>query len=388
MQTRTTLAAIVAVSTTAALGALGCKGGDSSGQPSSGQPSSSTQPNAAGLTPTTGQTGGVSLNGAGATFPFPLYSKWMSDYAKVSPGAKINYQSVGSGAGIKQTLDRTVDFGGSDAPLSDEQLAKAPGKIHHIPTTLGAVVITFNVPEVKTQVKLTPELVTGVFMGEIKKWNDPKLVALNPDAKLPGTAITVVYRSDGSGTTSVFTDYLGKVSPAWKGKVGVGTSVKWPTGIGGKGNEGVSGSVKSTPGAIGYVELAYAKQNNMSVASLKNSAGKFVNPTLEAVSGAAAAFADKTPEDLRMSITDAPGDGSYPIAAFTYILVYDDMPNFAKGQTLAKFLWWATHEGQASCEPLFYAKLPAAIVTKTEAKLKLLKAEGKPLLADMGSPTK
>lgn len=358
-----------------AMVAAGCKG-SSGGDQSGSSPASSTSANAA----LTGNGASISLNGAGATFPFPLYSKWVSEYAKANPGMKINYQSVGSGAGIKQISDRTVDFGASDAPMTDEELAKAPGKLLHIPTTLGAVVVTYNLPEVSTPVKLSQDLVAGIFAGEIKKWNDPKLVAANPDAKLPGSAITVVYRSDGSGTTAVFTDYLAKVSPSWKEKVGAGKSVKWPTGIGGKGNEGVTGSVKATPGTIGYVELAYAKQTKLPVALLKNAAGKFVEPSLDAVSAAAAGLADKTPDDLRMSIVDAPGDGAYPIAAFTYILAYEDGQSAPKSQALAKFLWWAIHDGQSDCEPLFYAKLPAPIVSKAEAKLKLLKAEGKPLL--------
>jgi len=323
----------------------------------------------------------VSLNGAGATFPFPLYSKWISEYGKANPGVKINYQSVGSGAGIKQTLDKTVDFGASDAPMTEEELGKAPGKLHHIPTTLGAVVVTYNVPEVATALKLTPEVVTGIFMGEIKKWNDAKIASLNEGVKLPASSITPVYRSDGSGTTAVFTDYLAKVSPTWKEKVGAGKSVKWPSGLGGKGNEGVTGSVKATPGTIGYVELAYAKQNKLPVALLKNASGKFVEPTLEGVSAAAAAFADKIPEDLRVSITNAPGDTSYPVAAFTYLLVYEDGANAEKSKAFAKFAWWAIHAGQEFNEPLFYSKLPAEIVKKDEAKLKLLKAEGKPVLS-------
>lgn len=365
-----TISATVVFMGAAAL--LGCKG-----ESSSSNASSSTSSNAA-TSPAPGKTSAI--NGAGATFPFPLYSKWAAEYGKAEPTVKINYQSVGSGAGIKQITDKTVDFGASDAPMSDEELAKAQGKIHHIPTTLGAVVVTYNVPEVKVPVKLTPELISGIFMGEIKKWNDPKLVAVNADAKLPATNITVVHRTDGSGTTAVFTDYLAKVSEPWKTKVGAGKSVSWPTGIGGKGNEGVTGSVKSTPGSVGYVELAYAKQNNLAVAPIKNLAGKFVDASLDAVTAAAAGFADKVPDDLRVSIVNAPGETAYPISAFSYVLVYEDAAQFDKSKALAKFLWWATHEGQASCEPLHYSKLPAPIVTKVEGKLKLLKAEGKLLL--------
>lgn len=362
---------------TAALVCAGCKGSSESQQGGT-SPAGTTSSNSAIAT----KSGSVSVNGAGATFPNPLYSKWIAEYGKAKPNVKINYQSVGSGAGIKQITDKTVDFGASDAPMSDEALAKAPGKLVHIPTTLGSVVVTYNVPDVTSPLKLSPEALTGIYLGEIKKWNDAKLVALNPDAKLPAKDITVAYRSDGSGTTAVFTDYLVKVSPAWKDKVGTGTSVKWPTGIGGKGNEGVTGTVKSTPGTIGYVELAYAKQNKLPVAELENAAGKFVAPTLESVSAAAAAMADKVPDDLRVSITNAPGDGSYPIAAFTYLLVYEDAGNFDKSKAFADFVWWAVHDGQQFNEPLFYSKLPAEIVKRDEAKLKALKAEGKPLLAD------
>jgi phosphate transport system substrate-binding protein len=359
-----------AVSAVALLGA--CKGsGDSKGSTAS-----STSSNAA-IQPTDST---ISLNGAGATFPFPLYSKWIAEYGKANPKVKVNYQSVGSGAGIKQISDRTVDFGGSDAPMNDEQLGKAPGKIVHIPTTLGAVVVTYNLPDVKSPLKVSSEVIAGMFLGEIKKWNDPKLVALNPDAKLPATPVTIVHRSDGSGTSAVFTDYLAKTSPAWKEKVGSGTSVAWPTGVGGKGNEGVTGSIKTTPGSLGYVELVYAKQTNLPTMAIKNAAGKFVDPSLESVSSAASGVAATIPDDLRVSITNAPGDGAYPIAAFTYALVYADGQSVAKSEAVAKFLWWGIHDGQAFSEPLHYAKLPPEIVTKAEAKLKSLKAEGKPLL--------
>ena len=351
---------------------MGCKGSDSS----SATPSSSASTTVA-VAP---KSDTVSLNGAGATFPFPLYSKWISEFGKANPQVKVNYQSVGSGAGIKQITDQTVDFGASDAPMSDEELAKAKGKLHHVPMTLGAVVVTYNLPDAKAAIKLTPEALTGVFMGEIKKWNDPKLVADNPDAKLPATNITVVARSDGSGTTAVFTDYLAKVSPAWKDKVGAGKSVKWPAGISSKGNEGVTGSVKSTPGSIGYVELAYAKQNNLATASLKNQAGKFTDAALASVTAAAASVADKMPDDLRVSITNAPGEAAYPIAAFSYVLVYEQNANAQTGQALANYLWWGLHEGQEHAEALHYGKLPAPVVAKAEAKVKLLKAEGKALL--------
>src|SRR6185295_921342 len=230
---------------------------------------------------------------------------------------RINYQSIGSGGGIRQVTEKTVDFGASDAPMSDAELQKAPGKLLHIPTTLGAVVVTFNLQGV-TALQLTPELVAGIFLGEITKWNDPKLAAANPEAKLPDAAITVAYRSDGSGTTAVFTDYLARISPAWKEKVGAGKSVKFPVGLGAKGNEGVAGQIKTSPGTVGYVELAYAKQNNLTYAAIKNKAGKFATPELAGVSAAAAGALANMPEDFRVSITDAEGDAAYPISSFTY----------------------------------------------------------------------
>src|SRR5262245_50945902 len=254
------------------------------------------------------------LTGAGATFPYPLYSKWVFEYEKIHAGTKINYQSIGSGGGIRQISERTVDFGATDAPMNDEQLGKAKGKLLHIPTTLGAVVLTYNLPDYKGDLKLTSDVIAGIFLGEIKKWNDPKIAALNKGAKLPDTDIAVAHRSDGSGTTFVFVDYLSKVSPAWKQKVGASTSVNWPVGLGGKGNEGVTGLVKQTPGSIGYVELIYAVQNKLPVASIKNKAGVFINASPKTVSAAAAATASKMPEDMRISITDADGKESYPLS--------------------------------------------------------------------------
>ena len=322
----------------------------------------------------------INLTGAGATFPFPLYSKWVAEYQKRDPRVRINYQSIGSGGGIRQITERTVDFGASDAIMSADQLAKATGKLLHIPTTLGAVVVTYNVPGVTGALKLAPDVLAGIFLGEIKKWNDPKIAALNAGVQLPDQAITVVHRSDGSGTTNVFTDYLAKVSPAWKEKVGVGTSVRFPTGLGGKGNEGVTGQVKTTPGTIGYVELAYAIQNQLPYAQLKNQAGHFVEPKIDSITAAAAGAAANLPEDLAVSITDAPGADAYPISAFTYVLVYQDSADRTKAEALAKFLWWAIHDGQALAAPLHYAPLPATVVTKVEAKLKTLTAGGQPLL--------
>jgi phosphate transport system substrate-binding protein len=332
---------------------------------------------------TVGLAGAVSaadallINGAGATFPFPLYSKLFSDYNKLHPELKFNYQSIGSGGGIKQITERVVDFGASDAPLTDEQLTKAPGLVH-IPTVLGAVVVTYNLPGAGP-VRLTPDALAAIYLGKIQKWNDPALAAANPGAKLPDTAIAVVHRSDGSGTSAIFTDYLSKVSPEWKDKVGHATSVKWPVGLGGKGNEGVTGLVKQTPGAIGYVELAYAKQNKLPTAALKNHEGNFVEPTIASTSAAAAGV--ELPADFRVSITDARGKDAYPIASFTYILVYKDQKDAQKGEALVKFLWWGIHEGQKAAPALDYAPLPAPVVKKVEAALKTLTVDGKSVLA-------
>jgi phosphate transport system substrate-binding protein len=298
------------------------------------------------------------INGAGATFPYPIYSKWFDEYAKVDPSVRFNYQSIGSGGGQKQILAQTVDFGASDGPMSDDNLAKAPGKILHIPTVAGAVVVTYNL-DGNPMLKLDGETSAAIFLGKIKRWNDPKLASLNPGVKLPDREIVVVHRSDGSGTTFIFTDYLSKVSPEWKTKVGNNTSVNWPTGIGGKGNEGVAGQVKQTPGALGYVELIYAIQNKMPYADLKNAAGEFVKPTLESVT-AALATAD-VPDDFRFSMTNAPGKDAYPIAGATWLLVYQDQKDAAKGTKLVEFLKWALTKGEAMANALDYAPLPPAL---------------------------
>ena len=321
----------------------------------------------------------VSLTGAGATFPYPLYSKWFSDYNKAHPEIEVNYQSIGSGGGIKQITEKTVDFGASDAPMSDEEIAKAAG-ILHIPTTLGAVVVTFNVKGVDA-LNLSSDVVAGIFSGDIKTWDDAKLQKDNPKAKLPKTPIALVHRSDGSGTSYVFTDYLSHVSETWKTKVGTGKSVNWPVGIGAKGNEGVAGQVKQLNGSIGYVELAYAEQNKMAMAQLKNHDGEWVKPTTAAITAAAETMADKMPEDLRVSIIDAAGKKSYPISAYTYVLVYKDQADATKGKAVVDLLWWAIHEGQKSNESLSYAKLPDSIVKKDEAKLRGIQHDGKPFLA-------
>ena len=295
------------------------------------------------------------INGAGATFPYPIYSKWFDEYAKVDPSVRFNYQSIGSGGGQKQILAQTVDFGASDGPMSDDNLAKAPGKLLHIPTVAGAVVLTYNLPG-NPSLKLDGDTVTGIYLGQIKKWNDPKITALNPSAKLPDQDIVVVHRSDGSGTTFIFTDYLSKVSGEWKQKAGNNTSVNWPSGMGGKGNEGVSGQVKQTPGAIGYVELIYAVQNKMPYAEVKNSAGQFVKPTIESVT-AALATAD-IPDDFRFSMTNAPGKDAYPITGATWLLVYQQQKDAAKGKKLVEFLKWALTKGEGMAKELNYAPLP------------------------------
>src|SRR5437868_9656135 len=298
------------------------------------------------------------INGAGATFPYPIYSKWFDEYAKVDPSVRFNYQSIGSGGGQKQILAQTVDFGASDGPMSDDNLAKAPGKILHIPTVAGADVVAYNL-EGSPALKLDADTIAGIFLGQIKKWNDSKITSLNPDAKLPDKEIIVVHRSDGSGTTYIWTDYLSKVSPEWKTKVGTNTSVNWPTGIGGKGNEGVAGQIRQTPGALGYVELIYAIQNKMPYAEARNSAGTFVKPSLESITAAMATA--QIPDDFRFSITNAPGADSYPICGATWLLVYQQQKDPTKGKKLVEFLKWALTKGEDMAKDLDYAPLPAEL---------------------------
>ncbi|HTY37634.1 MAG TPA: phosphate ABC transporter substrate-binding protein PstS [Bacteroidota bacterium] len=314
----------------------------------------------------------LKLNGAGATFPYVIYSKWFDVY-HAKTGIEFNYQSIGSGGGIKQVTEGTVDFGATDGPMSPEQMkdleTKQGTQILHIPTVMGAVVITYNVPEIGPGLKLTPEILAGIFLGEITKWNDEKIASINKNKSLPDEAIVVAHRSDGSGTSFIFTDYLTKVSKEWETKVGKGTSVNWPVGLGGKGNEGVSGLVKQTPGSLGYVELAYAVKNNLPYASMKNKAGEFVEPTLESVTAAAAGAAKNMPEDLRVSITDAEGKKSYPISGFTWLLVYKHMKEKDKGEALAKFLKWAMGEGQSYAKDLLYAPLPKEVLKKCAEKI-------------------
>jgi phosphate transport system substrate-binding protein len=335
--------------------------------------------NSATASSTTSSSGGsVDLTGAGATFPYPIYSKWFSDYATAT-GVKINYQSIGSGGGIRQLSEGTVDFGASDSPMSDDEMSKAKGgPILHIPTVLGADVITYNLPGVTAGLKLTSAVIADIFMGRVKKWNDTRIATLNTGVSLPNQDILVVHRSDGSGTTYIFTDYLSTAVPAWKTRVGKGKEVKWPVGLGAKGNEGVAGQVKQTPGSIGYVELAYATQNNLPVAAIRNKAGQFVAASVPAVTAAAAGAAKALPAntDYRISIVDAPGADSYPISSFTWILVYQHQTDAVKGKKLVDFLNWALTEGEKSAVTLDYAPLPAEMATTVKARLGTIDLSG------------
>jgi phosphate transport system substrate-binding protein len=319
------------------------------------------------------------LTGAGATFPQPIYSKWFSDYA-AKTGVKINYQSIGSGGGIRQLSEQTVDFGATDAPMSDAELAKAKGgPVMHIPTVLGAVVVTYNVPELTKPLRLDGTTLAEIFLGTITKWNDARIAALNPGAKLPASDILVVHRSDGSGTSYVFTDYLTSVSSAWATKPGKGKEVQWPVGLGGKGNEGVTGQVKQLPGSIGYVELAYAKQNKLAYANIRNAKGEFVTPTIEAVTAAAAGAVASLPAntDYRVSIVNAPGKGVYPISSFTWLLVYRNQTDAVKGKKLVDFVKWALTDGEKSAATLDYAPLPAKVAKQLLKQLGSLSVASK-----------
>ncbi|MCY7375778.1 MAG: phosphate ABC transporter substrate-binding protein PstS [Pyrinomonadaceae bacterium] len=326
-------------------------------------------------------SGTVSLLGKGASFPDPIYKKWVSEYGKVNPNIRIDYQSVGSGAGQKALLDKTADFGASDEAMSDEDLKKGDGEILHIPTVLGAVVITYNLADVKEPLKLSAETISDIYLGNIKKWNDERIKKDNPNLTLPDTDILPVYRADSSGTSAVFTDFLSKTVPAWKEKVGANKQPSWITGVGtgAPRNDGVMGQVKQTPNSIGYVELTFAKANNLPTAQIKNKAGNFVEASLEGVSAAAASSVGQMPEDLRVQITNAEGENAYPIASYTYILVYKNQPDAGKGKTLADFLWWAIHDGEKFTKDLHYAPLPTEIVKKAEAKINSMTAGGKPL---------
>ncbi len=314
----------------------------------------------------------VDLTGAGATYPYPIYSKWFSDYAQ-SSGVKINYQSIGSGGGIRQLSEQTVDFGASDGPMSDQELATAKGgPVLHFPTVMGAVVLTYNVPEVTRPLNLSGDLVADIFMGKITKWNDARIASQNRGVSLPGSDILVVHRSDGSGTTYIFTDYLNTVSPAWAGALGKGKEVKWPVGLGGKGNEGVAGQVKQTPGSIGYVELAYAKQNKLPYANVRNAAGRYVAPSIASVTAAAASMKLPKNTDYRVSIVNAPGQQSYPISSMTWLLVYQNQPDKVKGAKLVNFLRWAYTNGEKSAASLDYAPLPATMLAQLQNRLKTI----------------
>jgi len=323
----------------------------------------------------------VKLNGAGATFPNIIYQDWMLTYNKAHSEVQLNYQSIGSGGGIRQFSDGTVDFGASDAPMKDSAIAAINGNVLHIPTVLGGDVPTYNLPEVTATLRFTPDLLADIFLGKITKWNDARIAAANPGVKLPGSDIVVVHRSDGSGTTFIWTDYLSKISPEWEQKVGRGTSVNWPVGLGGKGNEGVTATVKQTPGAIGYVELGYAMINKLPAGAVQNKTGKFVTPALESITQAAAgAMRAMNPStDFRVSITNPDGEKAYPIASFTWFLLRKDYDDAAKAGALVKFVWWAETEGQTKAEPLGYAPLPKQLRPWIEARLKTISAGGKPV---------
>lgn len=347
-------------------------------------PDEGALPGSKGSAPAQGADGKVSLTGAGASFPYPLYTKWIAEFTKQRPDLKIDYQSIGSGGGIRQITERTVDFGATDAPMSEEQLGKAAG-IVHIPTCLGAVALTYNIEGVKSGLKLTPAATAGIFLGTIKSWDDPAIKSENPDVNLPSKPIASVHRSDGSGTTKLFVDYLSAVSPEWKGGPGAGTSVNWPGGLGAKGNEGVSALVSSTPFSVGYIELSYAIQNKLTFAAIKNAAGKFVEPTIESTTAAAAGASTRMPDDLRVSIVNAEGEAAYPISGFTYVLLYKEQKDAGKGKALVNFLKWAVRDGQKFTNDLHYAPLPSEVVTKVDAKLAGVNGpDGKALLA--GAP--
>jgi phosphate transport system substrate-binding protein len=349
-----------------ALALVGCGGGDN---PPAGQPASTPTPPA-----------GSALTGAGATFPDPIYKRWFLEYNRKT-GVEINYQSIGSGGGIKQFTEGTVDFGATDGPMTDTQIAAVQGAVLHIPTVLGADVVTYNLKAIgATQLKLEGPTIADIFLGKITKWNDRRIAESNPGVSLPNQDIIVVHRSDGSGTTYIWTDYLSKVSPEWKSKVGTNTAVNWPVGLGGKGNEGVTQQVKQTDGALGYVELIYAISNQLSYAQVKNSAGTFIVPSLASVTAAAASATFEPNTDFRVSITDAPGADAYPISSFTWLLVKPDTPDEAKARSLKAFLeWMITDEAQQIASELHYSPLPAPVVALIRERINTLKTGGKPI---------
>src|SRR5215831_14621442 len=316
----------------------------------------------------------VQIQGAGATFPNPIYQKWISEYNKLHPNVEINYQPIGSGAGVRQLSARTVFFGASDQPMTNEQQLAAPGKVFHFPTVLGAVVPVYNLPGINTELKFSGEVLANIYLGKITKWNDPAITKLNAGVNLPGTDITVVHRSDASGTSYIFTDFLAKVSPEWKMKVGVNGNVNWPTGVGGKGSEGVTGVVTQTPGSISYVELVYALQNKIAYGSVQNMAGEFTKGTVQSVTAAAAAAAGAMPADFRVSITNAPGKGVYPISSFTWLLYYEDPKDKKLGKIMVEFMKWALTDGQKFAPDLGYAPVPKNVVNVELEALKRIKA--------------
>ena len=352
-------------------------GGTGTNQPSPTSAGSGTAANPCGI-PVTRKcaTEAQTLSGAGATFPAVIYTKWIDEYNKLT-GVQVNYQAIGSGGGIKGITDKTIDFGATDNAMTDQQLTDAKAAMLHIPTVMGGIVATYNVGGVTT-LKLTGETLSGIFLGDIKKWNDPKLVADNPGVNLPNADIATVHRSDGSGTTAVFTDYLSKVNATWKSQVGAAQTVQWPGGVGAKGNDGIAGAVKSTPNSIGYVELIYALQQKLGAASLKNAAGKFVDANLDSVSKAAIGVT--LPDDLRASLTNSSNADAYPIVAMTYLLTYKDVADKGKALAMARFFWWGTHDGQTFAKDLGYAPLPADVVTKVEAKIKSITSGGQAVL--------
>src|SRR5258705_4479489 len=330
----------------------------------------------------------VQLNGAGATFPNIIYQKWMLTYNQANPTVQLNYQSIGSGGGIRQFSDGTVDFGGTDAPMTDSAIAAIQGNVLHIPTVLGAIVATYNLPGVTAQVKFTPDVLADIFLGKITKWNDARIASVNPGVTLPATDIVVVHRAEGSGTSFAFTDYLSKVSPEWTAQVGKGASVNWPVGLGGRGNEGVSATVNQTPVAIGYTELGYATINKMTYGQVRNSAGKFVAPTLEAVTAAASGVLSKlgANTDFRVSLTNPDGPAAYPISTMTWLLVHKTYADAAKAKALVQYIWWAETEGQSMASDLGYAALPQQLRPWIQNRLKSITAEGHPVWTGSATP--
>jgi phosphate transport system substrate-binding protein len=317
----------------------------------------------------------LQINGAGATFPYPIYSKWFSEYNKLKPNIQINYQSIGSGGGIRQLQNQTVFFGATDGPMTNDQLAAAPGRILHLPTVIGSVAPIYNLPGVTAELKFTGPLLADIFLGKVTRWNDPAIAKINAGVTLPAREITVVHRSDGSGTTYVWVDYLGKVSPEWKQKVGVATSVSWPVGLGGKGNEGVAGLVKQTEGSLGYVEPAYATQNKIAMGAVQNSSGTFVRSSVAAVTAAAAAAAPQMPADFRVSITNPPGKDSYPIASFTWLLFYESPSDRTRARAMVEFMQWALSDGQKYASELGYSPLPASVIKMELEALKKIRVQ-------------